>query len=65
MKMPLSAKQLPKLPVLGFYRNTHILALWKIRNKLENIIITQSSDPLTSKRLYSQIFKSTEVSKRD
>lgn len=65
MKMPLSAKQWPKPPMVGFYRNTHIFALWKIRNKPENTITTQSSDLLISERLHSQIFKRTEVNKKD
>lgn len=43
----------------------YIHTLWKIWNKPENVIITQSSDPLISKMLYSKNFKSTEMSNKD
>lgn len=66
MKMHLSAQQWPrKQNGCWDYMEIYIYTLWKIWNKTENIIITQSSDPLISKRLYSKIFKNTEIGNKD
>lgn len=50
--MHLSAQQWPRKQNRCWdYMEIHIYILWKIWNKTEHTIITQSSDPLISKML--------------